>query len=79
MNMICGFVVQNDVPLPEPRTRSPRTPLGTVMQSLQVGESFMVGSAHELELVRGRITSLRPKKFATRKVEHQGWRIWRTE
>lgn len=69
------LTIESGIPCP-PRGNSPIT---AAMRAMAVGESFLIAEAADYQKARGAWASLKPKKFAIRKVPHQGWRVWRAE
>ena len=70
-----AMIIETGIPCP-PRGNSP---VVAAMRSMDVGQSFLITEAFEYGRARGSWAMLKPKKFAIRKVPHEGWRVWRLE
>lgn len=73
------YEIEKDIPIPPKNIRTPWSVFRRTLNSMEVGESiFVVGkTANQIGT-----SSLKPKKFCTRKTEKDGTkgiRIWRIE
>lgn len=71
--------IEADIPLPPQKWPCLRNPIALQMAALEVGESFLLDTEYEWLTVRGYLTRFRPKRFSIRKIDRQGWRVWRRE
>jgi hypothetical protein len=76
------YAIEDGVPVPAPKKgggcpSGPRTELTRVLWSLMPSQSFLVETAEEYRKVLRLLQRLPDRRFATRKVERTGWRVWR--
>jgi hypothetical protein len=70
------IVVEKGVPLPG--SRGHENPYKEVLETMNVGESFVAEGERSGSVSGAANSSLKPKKFTSRKVEG-GHRVWRAE
>lgn len=80
-----SYVIERDIPIP-PTARRPnnckrgaRSVMGAALESMKTGQSFLIESLDEYNRARSLFCGLKPRRFVSRKVPHEGWRIWRVE
>jgi hypothetical protein len=82
-----SYAIEAGIPLPVRGPKPPHQPKQpgrqpaaetTLMQTMEVGESFLVDDYMRWLFLRGKLTKMRPRRFSMRKVPG-GWRLWRTE
>lgn len=71
---VAGFVIESDVPPPIERGRG--NPIRQAMESLQVGQSFLIPGARKTAPVLGIAKLVQGRKFRTRTLS-TGVRVWR--
>lgn len=67
------FVIEKNIPIPNPGTRGSGFPL----REMEVGDSFVVPYS-QVSSIYTLSKQLRPKKFLTRKLDAKTSRVWRT-
>lgn len=80
-----SYVIENDIPLPKAKKGSggnfvgPQSEWTKALYALEPGQSVLTPFYNEFKSAEQVILRQRPKKFAIRKVDGQGWRVWRIE
>jgi hypothetical protein len=83
--MTTAYVIERGIPIPRgrggltPSHQGPRTAWTQTLDALEVGESVKTAEAREYNAAVQFAAKVKPKRFAFRKVDREGWRIWRTE
>jgi hypothetical protein len=77
------YTIEDNIPLPASamahNQRKPKTPIRLALEALNEGQSLLFTESTEWAKARSIMTHLSPggRKFATRKLAGQGWRVWR--
>jgi hypothetical protein len=81
-----SYTIEDGIPIPTGGSggkggarRNPRNPLTIALDSLQPGQSVLTTDIADREAA-DRFRHWRPeRKYVTRKIAGQGWRVWRVE
>ena len=76
------YRIEDGIPVPSPKTGGgcppgPRTDLTKALWALTPSQSFLVETFEEYKRCLSYFARMPEKRFVTRKVDRQGWRIWR--
>lgn len=80
-----SYVIEHGIPIPpsrqdgQHRPTGPRSEIAKAIEAMEVGHSFAIESEREYMRARARLARFKPRRFITRKLPHEGWRIWRIE
>lgn len=80
--MTVAYVIEDNVPLPKGhnnggRPSGPQTELGRALLALQPGQSIALPTYEEFRRANAHAWRNTDRRFATRKIAGQGWRVWR--
>jgi hypothetical protein len=78
-----SYVIEDDIPLPPvlyrgERSAGPRTPLTKALWALLPMQSFLL-QAEDYKRAVSYFARMPDRRFATRKLDRLGWRVWRLE
>ena len=69
--------IETGLPIPPRASTKLRNPIAIQLASIEVGQSFLLHSYDEWLTVRGYLTRFKPKRYSIRKIDREGWRVWR--
>lgn len=80
-----AYVIEAGIPLPPPKKSlggnnvGPKTEWTQTLDRLLPGESVLTTEHREYKAADVFVNRQRPKRFAIRKIDGMGWRVWRVE
>jgi hypothetical protein len=83
--VLTPYVIETGIPLPPPMRAGggnnvgPKTEWTMVLARLEPGQSVLTADHGEFKTADAFVSRQRPKRFAIRKINGQGWRVWRLE
>lgn len=72
-----SYVIERGTPVPT--KGRPKTPIRIALDDMEIGDSVLFPTSGEFMKANSMLVLLRPKKFRTRKIPGEGWRVWRVE
>ena len=78
-----SYVIESGIPIPackqdnQSRPSGPKSELAKVLLSLEVGQSFGIDEERDYTRVRAYLHRYKSRRFVTRKLPREGWRVWR--
>lgn len=79
-----SYVIESGIPVPKSRKGGGRPPgleseVVTALLGLEPGQSILFDDYNKYRIACRRVCGMVARTYVTRKVDGQGWRVWRTE